>query len=507
MPLKKLTMAERYRAGRLGVSFAVVGDRAASKDCFRAAFIGQWEGGEINRNQNRPGKRTVSQDTDLNYGMRERLLSEARALEQTFPIAKNIKEIYASHCVGKCHNRWNTGNPAHDASYREGWKNWMPIADVANTHHFSKLMRLAVGNAFQDGDMFVQLCKSNSYSQVNCIEADRVSSHGTFNNDTPDMIGGIGIFNGRPNKIRVWERTIYGMFQNPVEIPAAEYRHLFNTSRVDARRGVTRLHAVLNTTRNLKEIDAAAQLKTKRNAKLALIEKVISGQAPNGQAVVQLFGEPTETAAVNKQTVNVEDLGDAATKYTFTSEDVKAHEDPNTGNAIQHMEFMIRLIAVGCKLPFGVVWNMAGLGKPGVLFELEQASRTFSDEQDEIEHKLIRPIVGWWLAGEIAAKRQPFNPNWYKFQVGRPPDISIDAGRDSKSALAENILAMRSATSWYNETEDDFEEETERCFQEEDFRMQMKAKYPNVDMGRVRMLTPNGNPNALGDSDKQDQAE
>lgn len=489
----KYSPAKRAALGLLGIATAAL-DRPYAAKCFTAAFTGQWEGGDHDRRRNRPGKRMASQDTDLNYGMREKLLSEARSLEQTFPIAKRVKNQYADYCVGRCNIRWNTGNATHDASFREGWKSWMPIADYKNMHAFPKLMKLAAGGAWADGDTFVQLLDSNSFSQINLIEADRVSSHGIYNNDCKDMIGGVGLFNGRPNKIRVWERTIYGMFENPVEIPAKEYRHLFFTSRYDAMRGVTGLHCILDALRDVKEVDDAQRLKTKRNSKLALLVKVITGQAPRGKPFDDDDAEPVGPQVTHQR------VDDATDAYMFPNEDMKAHETNTPGDAWQnHMEFMIRLIAIGSNLPFGVLWNMAGLGKPGVLFELEQASRTFRGTQDDIESRLIRPIAGWWLCKEIKYKRQPFNVNWNKFKVGRPPDISIDAGRDSKAALAENIMALRSATSFYEETEDDFEEETERCFYEADFRNRMVLKYPSVKLTDVRQTTPNGNPNAVGD--------
>lgn len=492
----KLSPQERVKSAALGLITSPL-DRSYGLHCIKAAFTGQWNGWEIDRRRDRPGRRTVSQDTDLNYGVREKLLSEARSLEQTFPIAKRIKRKYADYCVGRCNIRWNTGNPEHDASYRAGWEAWKKIADAKGIHEFPKLMKLAVSGAFADGDTFVQLLDSKSYAQINLIEADRVSSMGTYNNDTQDMIGGIGLFNGRPNKIRVWERTIFGMFQNPVEIPAAEYRHLFFTSRYDAMRGVTGYHAVLDALRDMKEVNDAERLKTKRHSKLALLVKTVTGRAPENPFT-------DEQVAANPGGVTSQHIDDATDAYMFTTEDMKAHESNSPGQAWQgHMEFIIRLISIGTDIPFGVLWNMAALGKPGVLVELEQASRTFRSTQDELEAKLIRPIAGWWLCKEIKNKRQPQNPNWNKFRVSRPPDISIDAGRDSKSFLAENVMGARTMTSWYDETEDDFEEDTDRLAYEADYRNKAIAKYPGVKLSDIRQTTPNGNPNGIGDADKE----
>lgn len=502
--MKALTVKQRFTVGMLGFSSRNV-DRAYTLDCYKAAFTGQWEGYERNRMRDRPGRRTGAQDTDLNYGIREDLLSEARSLQQTEPITKRIINQYSDYCIGKCNARWNTGDVKIDAAYRANWKSWMKVCDYRGIHQFPKLMKLATGPGMVgDGNSFLQKVQTpDKRAMINMIEADRVSSSGIFNVDSDSMVGGIGLDpqTRRHQFIRVWDRTLYGTFRNPIEIPASDYLHLFDSTRVDAALGVTAFYAVLNAVRDQKEINKAEIAKTKRNSKLALLVKVITGQAPRGNP----FEEATTagaTPAVMRQQVN-----DATDAYMFPNEDIKAHESNTPGTAWQgHMEFIIRLIALGVNLPFGVVWNMAGLGKSGVLFELEQAARTISAVQDEIENRYILPIIGWVTSVDIAAKRIPFHPNWYQYKVGRPAYISIDAGRDSKSAIAENLMGMKSATRWYAESGDEFEDEFEDCCREEAFR-QSRVSFYKIQYANVRQMTPNGNPNDAGDPNKQSQSD
>jgi capsid protein len=490
----KLTPRLRAKALLLGGMLLPVNPSGAS-ECFKAAVFGQWEGSERNRLRNRPGRRTASQDTDLNYGVREDLLSEARSLEQTYPIAKRIKNQWADYVVGRCHLRWNTGVDTIDKAYKEAWKSWMPIADFLSVHHFAKMMKMAVGNTVSDGDIFFQLIDSGGYAQVNAIEADRVSSSGIFNFDTVipngqnNMVGGIGLTpEGRPKFIRVWQRTLYGTFSNPVEIPKTDYVHLFDSSRFDARRGVTGYHAVLNALRDLKEIDDAQRTKTKINSKLALIAKVMTGQAP----AVDLMGMG-QTEKMDNQKITTEDIGEGAKAYMFQGDSLEAHKynDPSS-EWHNHVVFLIRCIAIGCNLPFGVVWSMVGYNKRAVLFELQQAARSIVSFQEQLEDKVIRPIAGYWLAKEIMAKRLPFHPDWHKFSVGRPPYISIDAGRDSVAALNEMKYGAKSLAKWYDETDDDWQEQTDQCIVERKYLEDACKKY-GIDPNNVRMMTPNGN--------------
>ena len=488
--MKKLSTIERVRFGAAGVVLKAFGDGNANK-FIRSALFGTWEGNESNRLRSRPIKRTAALDTDLNYGTREELLSEARSLEQTYPIAKRIKKKYADYVVGRCKIRWNTGDKNLDEAYKKAWESWMNTCDLSGRHRFPKLMKLCAANSFADGDVFVQQTIVNGFAKINLIEADRVTSSGNFNTDTDSMVGGIGIdpVTKQAQFIRVWNRTIYGTFLNSIEIPSNSYKHLYDTNRIDSLRGVTGYHCVLNALRDLKEIDDAERIKTKRNSKLALIVKTIIGKAPAGE--INFSGDAVTPAGSDAPTV--ETLADGTTWYGFPQEDVKAHESLSPAEGWQnHMEFIVRSISHGVDLPFGVVWSMAGFNKPAVLFELQEAARTIAAFQDQLEDRIIRPLCGWWLSVEIKNGRLPFNPNWFNFSIGRPPYISIDAGRDSASAINENKMALRSLAKWYDETDDYWQDELLQCIKERAF-LEQNCKALGVDPNNVRMMTPNGN--------------
>jgi capsid protein len=205
-----------------------------------------------------------------------------------------------------------------------------------------------------------------------------------------------------------------------------------------------------------------------------------------------LFESPDTTQA-DSPAVNVEELNDVATKYMFPSEDAKAHESNRPSQGWLHlMEWLVREIAIGLNLPFGVAWNMAGLGGPAARFEINQAGRTFLATTEVLERRWIRPIAGWVTAKHISAGRLPFHPNWTQFSIARPRYITIDLGRESKAGIEENKAGLYTATDWFEEDGGDFEEKTERLAQEEAFRIKMAEKY-KIKPESIRMLTPNGN--------------
>jgi hypothetical protein len=409
---------------------------------------------------------------------------------------------YANHVVSSCRMKWNTGDPVIDSIYSGGWQSWMAMSDKGGRHHYRQLTKMATKGVVRDGGSLGQFDNRGGFLQLGIIEYDRISSDGIFNADRPGMVGGFGLDgNGRETFARVWERTLYGYFTNPQEIPRVQYVHVFDSDRYDACKGVTAFHTILQPSRDYKETFTAEKLSAKRNSKLALLVKSLSGGAQNPP--VNLFGGDSTSGVGqdgSQQAINTQTVNDTADAYIYPNEDIKAHTSDRPSDGWRWlMEQSIREIAAGLDLPFGVVWHMAGLGGPATRFEISQANRVFmaflNDVMDPMWH---RPIVGRWLATEIAAGRMPFHPNWYKFKTPRPKAITIDLGRDSKSGIAENAAGLTTATDWYADEDQDFEEETDKLAFEAWYRRNAISSNPKyvqagVTVEEIRMLGAAGN--------------
>jgi len=315
------------------------------------------------------------------------------------------------------------------------------------------------------------------------------------------MVSGIKIdANGRAVFARVWNRTQYGQFEKPQEIPFNQLLHVFDSDRIDSVSGVTAYASVLNTVRDYKETGEAERLAAKRNSKLALLIKSVMGGASS--PAVDLFGDGDGSSGrATDGKVNVNPVGDVADAYMFPQEDMKAHDNPRpSGGWLQFMELLIREIAAALDLPFGVVWHMSGLGGPAVRVEMADANRTFvSFLEDVIEPMWIRPTVGSWLAAEIKAGRLPASTYWYRFTVPKPAALSIDLGRDSKAGIEENKAGLLTASAWAEEVDESFEEVTDQMIYEARYReckrrgIAFDAKL-EVPLDQIRQMTPNGNP-------------
>lgn len=501
----ELTLKQRTQLVREGVAALCMGQGELAAKGFTAAARGVWEGSERDRKRNRPGPQLNSVDNEMDMGTREAMASEARALTQTFGVFKRIMRAYSGYTVGSCLMKWNTGNPEIDRAYRKYWREFMPMADANGIHHFQKLTRIAVAGTIRDGRAFGQKVTDFGMGQVRLIESDRVNTNGSSVNVDEEKrdnkgalisrcVGGIELdAQGRRTAARIWERQRFGAFVNGKTVPWREMFCMFDTDRVDDVCGVTAFHTALNAARDYKETKVSEMLANKRLSKWAIFIKTALGGAGAATGIT-LYPNQTPTQTGETKT-NVQEVNDVTDVYGSPTDSLQS---PSTDRPSQGwrwlMEDMIREIAIGLDLPFGVVWNMSGLGGPAARFEINQAARTFRIFiEDVLEPKWLVPIVGWKIAEGIAKGQIPFHPNWSAIKPQRPVYITIDLGRDSKAGIEENKAALLTATSWFEEMGLDFEEETEILFQEQAFREQMAKKY-GVDIDKVRIINPNIQP-------------
>jgi capsid protein len=373
-------------------------------------------------------------DTDLDFGVREDLLSEARTLCQTYALCRRVIRQYSQYVIGTCNLKWDTGDQEWDDAAERQWQEWMPQADLLGVHSFPMIMRLGQMAELRDGDIFFRKVQRNGFLKIQYIEADRIKNGHAVNFDIEDkIVGGVGL--GpllEPIYYRVYDRTKFGLFKNQRDYPKSEICHWFDPDRLDAYRGVTAFSAVLNDIRDNKEIKDAEKASHKLRSKIALIVRNALGRK-HTHGVDVLSGGNNGT-----QQVAYEDVGEAAIKYQYSGDEFTAFNSNMPADSwFKFSQHLVRNIAIGTDLPFEFVWDMAGLTGPAVRMTSAQAARTFRHKQDLAEEKAINPIGSAWVTLEMEEGRLPFNPNWMRFRTARPRHVTIDSGRDSAADLSE----------------------------------------------------------------------
>jgi hypothetical protein len=483
----------------------------------KASLTGHWEGYQRDRYRDRPGVEFRSQEGSLNFGTREKQISEARVLCQTFPLCSHIIHSFQKYVVGSCIAEWNTGDKKIDEAYKANWIDWQNSknCDVRRQYSFKLMTRLALKHTIMDGDIFAQKVKSNlgsrNYAQLAMIEPDRVTNNAAgLSLLLETNRGGIEIDKntGAPLSIKVWDRMLYGLFQNMRQLPIEDVFHMRRPDRVDSYRGLTWFYNLLDDIRDVKETKDAEKASVKVNSQFAVI---VRNALAKPASTLNMWNDlPVSTKARMEYdnggngSVKVSQLQNGAFEYQAQGDSFDAHTSARPSPAwMGFMEFMIREIALGFNLPYGVVWSMAGLPGPGVRFEINSAGRTFSDAMEMIEDNWLIPICLWKTALDIEQGRIPFTPNWYKFEFPRPPFITIDFGRDSAARINELKMGMGNYTDWYAENSQHFKEQAFKRGEEmaiwHDVQKQYAAR--GVIMDDLVMMKPNGEMPIEPDSD------
>lgn len=399
----------------------------------------------------RPTLNLSSQDNDLDYGNQDDIVSGVRHMGRTFGIVRKILRTYANHVVGSCEANWTTGNEAWDTLAEERWKENMRTLDISGRFHFRTLARLAIISTARDGDIGVAKNRINGLRQIGLIEKDRIrntSQASDFNTPGTNWIEGVHVGpSSRLDAFRVWDRSDMpgGGFENARNISARDMFLLSDPDRVDGVRGVSWFaNGGLNNLIDRKDILESEKHAVKANNRIAMIiTKALGGVETAG---LNIWGQKN-TEDNPGPNIYGEEIPSGTIKYLQQGEDVKSHMSNRPSATFQGFdEALIRDIAIGLELPFGMVWSMAGMSGPGVRFDISQAARVFAEKFALMDFQLIRPIIQWTIAGDMEDGILPFNPNWTKFDIQAPPSATIDLGRESAADLAEHDRGVCSLT-------------------------------------------------------------
>lgn len=444
-------------AARIGRNLLTLPRSALDDSTFNGAAIkllsGEWEGGTNSRFRRTRSTRLVAQDTDLNNGTREFIMSKARSLRQNTPLPGAILRRYADYCVHpQATVQWFTSDHEWNERMQDRWAAWTRSCDATGEMTLPQILRTLVESAKVDGDSFLhkQLDESGM-PRLRGIEADRITNAngGNTSYDIPMPsnkmrdVGGIKVDSqGRKVAFTVCDRSGYGTFINPVQRGASEFIHYHGSERFESYRGVSAFAPVINALDDLKETLEAEQLAQKIASSHTILEKNATGQAQGPQ----VFSEGSTDNAGN--VAKLEDMAAGIKRYLAHGDDLSMFSSSRPEEGWRWLvEFTIRNISLGLHLPFEIVWNLSGLTGTSVRLVSKMAERTFNAEMDNLERRVIDPLAIWFTANEIESGRMEQNPEWFYFQALRPAYITADVGRESSANLSELNAGVRTEES------------------------------------------------------------
>ena len=438
-------------------------ERARAKAALDAGErVGFWRvGAQSSTNRKASGQTLDQPDSSRNHTDRVTLIREARWLEENSSVVKSILRKYRTFSVGRLQYVARTSNETVNKQIGAYVERWMANADASQRHHFRTLAGLGVTSMKRDGDIgFIVLEEPMtpleqmmmvSPIRIQAIEADRIGSivnrEGTdtrpfkpLKKNEQDFSGVVVNGAGKPIRYRIYNRSRTGEMMTPaLEVPAQDFLHLFDPTRLDSYRGFSVFDAAVTDIKDLMEILACEKMSVKM---LSSISGVVNNSDGSADQDVSL----DISHDYNPDADRLKKIEPGTIEYLAEGESfnpVESNRPSPTFNGF--LDSLIRNCGMATNLPFGFIYSWAGQGT-AVRMEAAQAAREFEMTQLTLEEKLLNPLVRRVIARGMQLGHIPTVPDFDSGEWRYPAKVTADVGRESKAIIDEIMAGVTSKT-------------------------------------------------------------
>ena len=424
--------------------------------------VGFWRvGAQSSTNRKASGQTLDQPDSSRNHTDRVTLIREARWLEENSSVVKSILRKYRTFSVGRLQYVARTSNEAVNKQIGAYVERWMANADASQRHHFRTLAGLGVTSMKRDGDIgFIVLEEPMtpleqmmmiSPIRIQAIEADRIGSivnregldtrpFKPLKKNEQDFSGVIVNGAGKPIRYRIYNRSRTGETMTPaLEVPAQDFLHLFDPTRLDSYRGFSVFDAAVTDIKDLMEILACEKMSVKM---LSSISGVVNNSDGSADQDVSL----DISHDYNPDADRLKKIEPGTIEYLAEGESfnpVESNRPSPTFNGF--LDSLIRNCGMATNLPFGFIYSWAGQGT-AVRMEAAQAAREFEMTQLTLEEKLLNPLVRRVIARGMQLGHLPTVPDFDSGEWRYPAKVTADVGRESKALIDETMAGIISKT-------------------------------------------------------------
>ena len=438
-------------------------ERARAKAALDAGErVGFWRvGAQSSTNRKASGQTLDQPDSSRNHTDRVTLIREARWLEENSSVVKSILRKYRTFSVGRLQYVARTSNEAVNKQIGAYVERWMANADASQRHHFRTLAGLGVTSMKRDGDIgFIVLEEPMtpleqmmmvSPIRIQAIEADRIGSivnregldtrpFKPLKKNEQDFSGVVVNGAGKPIRYRIYNRSRTGEMMTPaLEVPAQDFLHLFDPTRLDSYRGFSVFDAAVTDIKDLMEILACEKMSVKM---LSSISGVVNNSDGSADQDVSL----DISHDYNPDADRLKKIEPGTIEYLAEGESfnpVESNRPSPTFNGF--LDSLSRNCGMATNLPFGFIYSWAGQGT-AVRMEAAQAAREFEMTQLTLEEKLLNPLVRRVIARGMQLGHLPTVPDFDSGEWRYPAKVTADVGRESKALIDETMAGIISKT-------------------------------------------------------------
>jgi capsid protein len=438
------------------------------------------------------------QPAESTQNQRDRVVMmwEARDLVENFPEAREISRKFGNYLTPHEYSP-TTGDRAYNQTVSEYFHAWCKTCDVTNRHSFKKLVQLAAEERPIDGDCGFVIRRGADGLKLQLVPATRIGNPNMSAVESDNYYQGI-ITNdfGQPVAYRIFRVDRNGVYFGAEDIPANQFCHYFDPFRVDQYRGITDLHAAIQTARMLHEILQAEKAGVRFSSQQAAL---IFNE--RGTANPRNLFQPNPSLALPSGQQQKNELTEVGMIRYFSNSDrvevMPARPSQAFTGFVQHL---MHEIALGVGVPEGVLFGTQEYKGPSVRAEFAAADRVFTKHQGVLTDKVLDPIKDavildaiarseipppTLLAGEtmVQALRRATRGEW-RF----PAKLSIDVGRESAANMNENRQGAKSLQEIAAEEGTDAFARLEQIAIEASFVKELAEKY-GVPETAIRLTT------------------
>lgn len=384
---------------------------------------------------------------------RYKLIRAARDLADNFPPVRSLLLKFATYVAGRLTYQARTGDKDLDTEVERYWSKWCRECDFLRRHDFISFLQLAVMAMLRDGDCGFIIVRDNGALRLQSVEADRIGSPYDRLIDSDKYIGGLNLDDfGRITSYRVFVRTINNQYLSPTDIPANEFIHLFDATRLDEYRGRSAFASSLNATRDLQEaIKAEIQA-----IKFASYQTGVIVNESGSADASDYFA--TSQQNDYQQTEKLQNIDPGVINYLAPGEKMEMFKNDRPGGAFSEFVRLVQAhICMSVGLPYGFAFDADKTG-PMARLEAAMAERTFSRWRGLLESQFLNRIKNIVL---IDAANQGLLEDSPSLTDGRwcwPAKVSIDYGREANADIALWKAGLKTAGQIYSDAGEDYEE-------------------------------------------------
>jgi capsid protein len=269
-------------------------------------------------------------------------------------------------------------------------------------------------------------------------------------------------------------------------IPASQVLHCGQFESPQSPRGLTAfIHAILRML-DIREMDSDTMkgIKAANMVGFYLTNQVMDGiqSAPaGGRLQREDYRGTTRTNVPSPTKTTFEEVLDTGgNMLTLNGGEIKTVNDsrrhPNQQAVI---DYFIQDCAAGFRMPYEVMWRIAGITGPAVRFVMRMAEKRLNEIRESLKEQFCQPYWSYTIALAIKNGQLPActDPDWWKCNWIAPSALTIDAGRDSAAGIREIEVGAQTLQDWYGEDGQDWRKQLDQRGAELAYAAEIEAKH------------------------------